>query len=241
LAIQQSGHQIAQVYSRTAISASRLAQLLGVPYTTQPEIIVSDADIYFYAVSDDALDVLTQLQIAPDALHVHTAGSVAIEVFKGRKINYGVLYPLQTFSKNKQLDLSKIPIFIESSAEEIDVVLYELAKSVSEHVYRASSAQRLKLHVSAVFASNYVNYLYQLASEIVKSANLPFDVLKPLILETAEKVMILPPDEAQTGPAKRKDQGVINKHLEVLKENPDLMKLYQDLSDMIMNQYFHQS
>ena len=241
-ALQQTGEQIVQVYSRTAVSASELATLLNVPYTTNLDEITADADVYFYAVSDDALESLLQLPLAPGAIHVHTAGSVSMDVFKGKKSNYGVFYPLQTFSKNKQVDFKTISVFVEASFPEVESTLFKLAHAVSEQVYKTNSEQRLKLHLSAVFACNFVNHLYQIASEVVKSADLPFEVLKPLIIETAEKVMQLSPEEAQTGPAKRNDQGVINKHLDVLgDEDPSLKKLYQDLSDMILNQYLHQS
>lgn len=241
-ALQQAGEQIVQVYSRTNNSASELAALLAVPYTTNLDEIVADADVYFYAISDDALESLLQLSFAPDAIHVHTAGSVSMDVFVGKKSNYGVFYPLQTFSKKKQVDFKIIPVFIEASSPEVESTLFKLAHAVSEQVYKTNSEQRQKLHVSAVFACNFVNHLYQIAYEMVKSIDLPFDVLKPLILETAQKVMQLSPEEAQTGPAKRNDQGVINKHLDVLgDEHPSLKKLYQDLSDMILNQYFHQS
>lgn len=241
-ALQQAGEQIVQVYSLTNNSASELGALLAVPYTTNLDEIVADADVYFYAISDDALESLLQLSFAPDAIHVHTAGSVSMDVFVGKKSNYGVFYPLQTFSKKKQVDFKIIPVFIEASSPEVESTLFKLAHAVSEQVYKTNSEQRQKLHVSAVFACNFVNHLYQIAYEMVKSVDLPFDVLKPLILETAQKVMQLSPEEAQTGPAKRNDQGVINKHLDVLgDEHPSLKKLYQDLSDMILNQYFHQS
>lgn len=241
LALQQMGEQIVQVYSRTKTSASELAALLSVPYTTSTDKIIADADVYFYTVSDDALESLVQLPFATNAIHVHTAGSVSMDIFQGKKKNFGVFYPLQTFSKAKQVNFNKIPLFIEASSPEVETELLRLAHVVSEQVYRTNSEQRLKLHVSAVFACNFVNHMYQIAFEMVKSADLPFEVLKPLILETAEKVMHLSPEQAQTGPAKRNDQGVINKHLEVLVELPALKQLYQDLSDMILNQYLHQS
>ena len=239
LALQQAGQQIVQVYSRTAASASMLADLLQAPFTTHPDEIVPDADVYFYAVSDDALETLVQLPVARHAIHVHTAGSVSIDVFQGRKEKYGVFYPLQTFSKAKKLDFKKIPVFIEASVPEVEEALFQLANAVSEQVYSINSEQRLKLHVAAVFACNFVNHLYHIASDVVHSANFSFDVLKPLIMETAEKVMLLSPEKAQTGPSKRNDKSVINKHIDVLNESPDLSKIYQELSDMIQNQYLH--
>lgn len=239
LALQQSGQQIVQVYSRTASSASELADLLHVPFTTHTDEIVADADVYFYAVSDDALESLIQLPIAPKAIHVHTAGSVSMAVFQSKKEKYGVFYPFQTFSKAKQLDFGKIPVFIEASHPEVEVILCALANGISNNVHQINSDQRLKLHIAAVFACNFVNHLYHVASDMLKSADLPFEVLKPLILETADKVMQLTPEEAQTGPAKRNDIGIINRHLDALSESPDLINVYQKLSDMILNQYFH--
>ena len=241
IALQNAGQQIVQVYSKTATSASILAHKLNVPYTIDVDELIQDADIYFYAVSDDALETLLNMDLAPEAIHVHTAGSISIDIFKGKKAHHGVFYPLQTFSKTKAVDFNQIPIFLESSDDEVERVLNTLAYAVSKNVYPINSDQRMKLHLAAVYACNYVNHLYDIASDLVASIDLPFDVLKPLIRETADKINFLSPADAQTGPAKRNDTNVINKHLELLDKSSDLSDLYRKLSQMILDKNLHQS
>ncbi|MEA4983603.1 MAG: DUF2520 domain-containing protein [Paludibacter sp.] len=240
-ALKGAGHQILQIFSRSAMSASELADKINVPYTIDPAQINQQAEVYFYAVSDDALPALLSLDIAPQAIHVHTAGSVSIDVFYGRKRQYGVFYPLQTFSKNKMVDFKKIPVFIESSDEKVETVLDLLSNQIASKSFRTDSADRLKLHIAAVFACNFVNHLYSISSDLVQTAGFSFDVLKPLIIETADKINNLSPADAQTGPAKRNDMDVINSHLELLSESPDLSDLYQALTKMIFDKQIHQS
>lgn len=240
-ALKAASHQILQIFSRSAISASELAEKLNVPFTIDASNVNQQADIYFYAVSDDALASLLTLDIAPDALHVHTSGSVSIDVFNDRKKYYGVFYPLQTFSKNKIVDFRKIPVFIEGSDQKVEDMLVLLSNQIAEKPYKADSAQRLKLHIAAVFACNFVNHLYSISSDLVQTAGFSFDVLKPLIVETADKINYLSPADAQTGPAKRNDMSVINKHLDKLGESDDLESLYQILTKMIFDKQIHQS
>jgi len=243
IALLGTGHQIVQIFSKSTNSAAELAKRIDATYTINPAEINQLADVYFYAVSDDALESLLTMDIAPSAIHVHTAGSVSIDIFKDKKNkkHFGVFYPLQTFSKNKAVDFKKIPVFIESSDKMVEDALELLVNRIAEKSYKIDSAQRLKLHVAAVFASNFVNHLYNIASDLVQTTGLSFGVLKPLIIETADKINYLSPAEAQTGPAKRNDTGVINKHLEVLSESSDLEILYQMLTKMIFDKQLHQS
>jgi predicted short-subunit dehydrogenase-like oxidoreductase (DUF2520 family) len=241
LALQNSGEDIIQIFSRTAESASDLAGKLNAQYTTDVSCISNEADLYVYAVSDYALEDLLSENIAPDALHVHTAGSVSIEIFQGKKHNFGVIYPLQTFSKNKELVFGNIPVFIEASSDENLKLLHDLTSKISEKVIELCSEERLKLHIAAVFACNFVNHFYGIAEALVAETGLSFDVLKPLILETADKMNYLNPKEAQTGPSKRNDRNVIDKHLLVLQNQPELQDLYQALSQMIFQKQLHQS
>lgn len=240
-ALKGAGHEILQIFSRSHNSASGLAEKLNVPFTIDVPSINRQADIYFYAVSDDALPSLLSLDIAPDAIHVHTAGSVSMDVFNNKKKYFGVFYPLQTFSKNKIVDFRKIPVFIEGSDKRVEAVLELLANQMGEKSYKADSAQRLKLHVAAVFASNFVNHLYNISSDLVQTTGFSFDVMKPLILETADKINYLSPSDAQTGPAKRNDIGVIHKHLKQISDSSDLSALYQTLTKMIFDKQVHQS
>jgi len=240
IALLGAGHQIVQIFSKSTISAAELAEKIAVPFTIDPDEINQQADIYFYAVSDDALESLLTMNIAPSAIHVHTAGSVSIDIFKDKKKHFGVFYPLQTFSKNKTVNFKEISVFIESSDNEVGDILELLSNQIAGRTCKIDSALRLKLHVAAVFASNFVNHLYNIASDLVQAAGFSFDVLKPLIIETADKINYLSPADAQTGPAKRNDTGVINKHLEALNESPDLEILYQMLTKMIFDKQLHQ-
>ena len=171
-----------------------------------------DADVYIIAVKDSALqDVIRQLtnllKTKNDApLIVHTAGSMPLSVFEGYAENGGVFYPMQTFSMEREVDFREIPLFIEGK----DKRIRELAESISEHVYELSSDDRKYLHLAAVFACNFTNHCYTLAAEVLEKKGLPFDVMLPLVDETARKVHELHPHEAQTGPAVRGDENVMN-------------------------------
>jgi predicted short-subunit dehydrogenase-like oxidoreductase (DUF2520 family) len=190
-------------------------------------------DVVIIAVSDDAVAQVSSEITLKNVLVVHTSGSIAMDDLdsKNRK---GVFYPLQTFSKTKEVNFSQIPIAIEAEKHEDLLLLEKVAKTISNHVQQIDSSQRKALHVAAVFVCNFVNHLYQIGNEICSQNQLPFDLLKPLIMETAGKIMTLPPKEAQTGPAKRKDTMVINKHLNFLKEN-NHKEIYKLLTQSIID------
>ena len=214
-ALRGAGYRVLQVFSRTEESASALAGKLNCPYTTDINQVVPDAELYVVSVKDAVLaEVIPPLvRRNPKALFVHTAGSMPMDVWKGEAVHYGVLYPMQTFSKSRAVDFSTVPFFIK--------------------VYEATSEQRRYLHIAAVFACNFTNHMYALAHRLLDSHGLPFEVMLPLIDETARKVHELPPLEAQTGPARRYDENVIGKHLEMLADEPRLAELYEKISQSI--------
>ena len=164
---------------------------------------------------------------------VHTSGSVALSALNDKN-RRGVFYPLQTFSKAKAIDYRSVPICIEAETADDFQILETLAKSISEYTYAVNSQQRQALHVAAVFVCNFTNHLYQIGHEICEANQLPFDILKPLIQETAEKIVTLTPAEAQTGPAKRKDTQTINKHLAFLTEE-NQKEIYKLLTKYIID------
>ena len=234
VALQQAGWEVAQVYSRTEASASELANRLQVPFVTSIAEICTDADVYIVAVKDDALPVLIpELAKGRNGMFVHTAGSVPMKVWEGYALNYGVLYPMQTFSKQKPVDFSKVPFFLEGDGAETLAILRKLACSLSGKVYNATSEQRMALHMAAVFACNFTNHMYVLSAHLLEKNGLPFDAMLPLIDETARKVHELAPKAAQTGPAIRKDMDVMNKHLNMLVGEPGLKELYEKMSKSI--------
>lgn len=232
-AILKAGIDILQVYSRTESSASVLAAKTGAEFCTDPNKITESAQYYFYALKDSAIAELLNYTGKFKGIHIHTAGSVGVEIFESKAQNYGIIYPLQTFSKERKTDFSKVPLFIEGKDEDTAILLKTIADKLSTRTYFANSEQRARLHLAAVFACNFSNLLYDIASEIVNEEQGGFEVLKPLISETAEKVQTLSPRKAQTGPATRYDTEIIDKHIAMLSQQPELADLYEKLSKMI--------
>ena len=190
-----------------------------------------DADIYILAVSDDAISPLSSELPFEDKLVVHTSGSVGIHDLD-RKHKRGVFYPLQTFSKDSEIDFKDVPFCIETLEKDDFQILKKLAESIGSPYCKISTEQRQMLHLSAVFVNNFTNQLYRIAHEISDAKGINFDILKPLILETAKKVQTLSPYMAQTGPAKRNDRKTIKKHLKLL-VNEDHKAIYELLTNSI--------
>ena len=216
-ALLKAGHGVVSVNSRTLVE------------------LPQDADVYIIAVKDSALqEVIRQLtnllKTKNDApLIVHTAGSMPLSVFEGYTENGGVFYPMQTFSMEREVDFREIPLFIEGK----DKRIRELAEGISEHVYELSSDDRRYLHLAAVFACNFTNHCYTLAAEVLEKKGLPFDVMLPLVDETARKVHELHPKEAQTGPAIRRDENVMKAQAALLEGRNK--EIYELLSQSIQH------
>lgn len=196
------------------------------------------ADIYILAVSDDAISKLSSQLPFQDRLIVHTSGSASIHDLDKTQ-RRGVFYPLQTFSKASELEFKIVPICIETLEKKDLVILKELAEAIGSPYYKISTEQRQILHLSAVFVNNFTNQLYRIAHEISDAKGINFDVLKPLILETAKKVQTLSPYLAQTGPAKRNDRKTIKRHLKLL-ENKDHKEIYELLTNAIIKTHGRQ-
>lgn len=229
------GFRIAQVYSRTEEAARTLAQAVEAAYTTDLSSVVADEQLYIVSLKDAALIELLPEIVAgkEEALWVHTAGSISMDIWKGRVNRYGVFYPMQTFSKQRTVDFSRIPVFVESNSAEDTRFLKDIASVLSERVYEATSEQRKSLHLAAVFTCNFTNHMYALAAGLLNKYQLPFEVMLPLIDETAHKVHELEPRLAQTGPAVRYDKNVIDSHLQMLADEPQIQELYRLISESI--------
>ena len=235
LALSNKGCRILQVYSRTIDSARQLAGRVGnnTLYTNRIADIVTDADLYIFSLSDNALpDVIEQMQ-PNDALWVHTAGSMPMDVFAAKCARYGVLYPMQTVNKDRVIDWSDVPVFVEASNEPDTQYLVQLSQRLSKNVSRSSSQQRQSLHLAAVFACNFTNHMYAVAEKLLHEQGLEFDVMKYLIRETEHKAESISPVDGQTGPAVRNDVNVMNKHLALLGNTPE-GELYRLISKNIM-------
>jgi len=217
------GKSILQVYSRSEESASHLAQLINADHTNNIGELNLDADLYVMAVSDDAIPFVSEKLYLEDKLVVHTSGSVGMDVLADSSRNYGVFYPLQTFSKSKNPDFKSIPICLEANNKSNLELLKILGKELSNHLQIINSEQRKAIHLAAVFACNFPNLMYTAAEVFLKKKNLSFEILKPLIKETADKVQHILPSQAQTGPAYRNDIKIKNQQIGMRADNIYLM------------------
>ncbi|MEM6722303.1 MAG: Rossmann-like and DUF2520 domain-containing protein [Bacteroidota bacterium] len=225
------GITVVQVYNR---SAKALLYFQNVATTTDLKAL-GNADIYIIAVADDAIASIANKLPFTNRLVVHTSGSANMHVLN-KKNRRGVFYPLQTFTKGTKVDFSTIPICLESQEKADFPLLQKMANAIGSPSYKISSEQRRALHVSAVFVNNFSNHLYRIAHEICEANNVPFNILHPLIQETAHKINTLTPYMAQTGPAKRGDQKTINDHLAKL--DKDIHKeIYTLLTQSIAKTY----
>ena len=193
------------------------------------------ADLYIVALKDNVLESIipSLCKNKSDKYFFHTAGSMSVDIFKGYAKHYGVLYPMQTFSKQRIVDFKVIPCFIEASDVSAKSILQQLCDSISDRVYELSSDNRKYLHLAAVFACNFVNHCYEISSGILNKNDIPFDVMLPLIDETAKKVHEMKPKDAQTGPAVRYDENVISRQMQLLNGTPLNKEIYQLMSKSI--------
>lgn len=222
--------ELIQVLARTTES---VAHLVDSNLITTDVTKLTEADLYIISVSDDAIYEVSNSFKFSDKLVAHTSGSVAITELadSNRK---AVFYPLQTLSKNKDINFKEVPLCLEAQNDQDLALLMQVANAISDKVFEINSEQRKSLHVSAVFVSNFVNHLYKIGSDICIEHQVPFEILKPLILETANKVQIMEPNEAQTGPAKRNDTTTINKHLNLLSDE-NQKDIYKILTKSIID------
>ncbi|RZK60640.1 MAG: DUF2520 domain-containing protein [Pedobacter sp.] len=232
-ALYAANVQVTQVWSHHNENAKTLAAELNAKAIANLSEIDLAADICLVAIKDDAIvEIANQLKDFK-GLIAHTSGAVNLNVFECQFENYGVFYPLQTFSKSKEVDFKVIPLCLEANNKSSLDKLKELASKLSRNIVEINSEKRKILHLAAVFACNFTNHLYELADEILKANQLDFDILRPLIAETAEKVQTAFPLDVQTGPAIRNDEQTLIKHQQLLLKQPQLLDIYKTLSDSI--------
>lgn len=239
LAMRKVGFEVVQIYSQTIGHARVLAGKLECAGTNRLEEVVGDADLYVFSLKDKFLqEVISRLR-PNQGVWVHTAGSMPMTVFEGYVPRFGVLYPLQTFSKDREVEFRRIPFFLEANTPANEKVLEDVARRLSEHVCLLPSEKRKSIHLAAVFACNFANHMYALAGKILEEQEVPMDVLLPLMDETAAKVHDMSPAEAQTGPAIRYDENVINRHIDML-HDPDMKSIYELISRSIHKEALHE-
>ena len=223
---------VSQIFGRNTTELQKISEQFSIPSSTET---LADADLYIISVSDSSIAEVSSLIKNKNVLVAHTSGSVSREALSG---NYrkSVFYPLQTFSKSKNLDYSKIPFFIDAENENDEEILKNLASKISKNVMLANDEKRKYIHLTAVFACNFVNHLYARAKEISDSQGIPFDYFLPLIDETTQKIHELEPKLAQTGPAIRNDEKVLKLH-ESLLTDEEKLKIYKTLNESIKKMY----
>ncbi|AEI49839.1 Rossmann-like and DUF2520 domain-containing protein [Runella slithyformis] len=243
-ALEHAGHHIVEVYSRDTRNARRLInKLYDTTVALHPDFAESSAELIILAVSDDALDdVMQRLVLPEECILVHTSGTKTLEeltrlvdIYSDVPAHTGVFYPLQTFSRDVPIELTEVPLCIEASDASTESTLIKLAQDLSNVVYLMNSEERAVMHIAAVFACNFTNHLFSISKRILDAEHLEFDLLKPLIRETVRKAMEAPdPTMVQTGPARRGDRQILERHLDYLERYPAWQGLYETLSESIM-------
>lgn len=225
---------LCQIYARNGERGRELADMAGTVWTDKRAELAA-AEIYIIAVSDRSIgDVAASLPFAEDAIVVHTAGSVPLSVLPERGGRRGILYAFQSFSRGRDIRLDEVPIFIEAERDDVRDQLTDFARCITSRVEYADSERRRVIHLAGVVVNNFVNALYGEAMDIVSEAGLDFEILKPLILETAAKAVASHnPRSVQTGPAVRNDREVCGKHIEMLRHKPQLQRIYNELTELI--------
>lgn len=233
--IKNAGHVIAQIFSRNIDNAKQLAEELNcTAYTDNFKQISKTADIYIVAIKDSGISALYNSLFLEDKIIVHTAGSVPKSTLEKISSRFGVLYPLQTLKKGMN-DAAEIPFLVDGSDGDTIKSIEAFAATISKKIKKAGDAERLKLHVAAVVVSNFSNHLYVLANDYCQAEQLDFNLLKPIIMETAERINKFLPRDVQTGPALRNDIITLDKHLRLLAAYPKLKYIYLKMSDSIIN------
>jgi len=237
MALKNRGHEILQVYSRTQASAEQLARKTVAEPITRLNRLVHDADLYILSVKDDAIHQVLEDFPVHEGFLVHTAGSIPMDVLKDHAAHYGVIYPLQTFSKERLVDFNTIPVCLEAASYSDLAFMEKIMSDLSGKIYYIDSLQRSYIHVAAVFACNFSNFMMAMAQEILQKHDMPFDIMTPLIEETVQKAIENTPVPSQTGPAIRGDQQTMERHLKLLAGSDKLQNLYRFVSTTISNYY----
>lgn len=235
LALKKSGNEIVQIYNRSNDAGSELAKTLGAGFSSDLDQLAG-ADVYLVAVKDDAISEVASKFRSNDKIVAHTSGSKSKDLLQSSSPNFGIFYPLQTMTKSVKVDFKNVPLLIEGSNRQTTAMLEALAKTISKNVHRVDEQQRQWIHVAAVFANNFTNHLFGISEQLLLAQGLPFEILKPLIFNFIQSLETHSPSEIQTGPAVRGDLQTIEKHMQLLGDNTRLQKIYQILSESIIEQ-----
>ncbi|HEX5171234.1 MAG TPA: Rossmann-like and DUF2520 domain-containing protein [Cyclobacteriaceae bacterium] len=239
-ALDNTDYAVREVYSRNKKHADELVSKLYEAQAKESlDFSTSSSRFFIIAVPDDAIEELVaQLFLPNQAILVHTSGSKPMNVLSDATTpNIGVLYPLQTFSKGRKVNLKEVPFFVEGENKETEKALVNLASTLSKNVQVLPSPRRAMLHLAAVFSSNFTNHMLSIAESIMQQNKLEYDWLKPLLAETINKSLDIGPTRAQTGPARRGDLEILDNHVESLKGDESLQEIYRVISQHILDKY----
>ncbi len=228
----QKNIPVSQIFGRNEADLKHISTQFNIPFSTH---IIDNADFYIIAVNDDSVSEISKKITSENCLVAHTSGSLPVDILQGiyRKASF---YPLQTFSKSKELDYSEIPFFLEAETGEDLEMMKNLVSKISQNVIESNYEKRKYIHLTAVFACNFVNHLFSQAKEISDSQEIPFQYFLPLIEETTAKIATIDPKLAQTGPAVRNDQRILKLHEELLSD-PEKLKIYKTMNESIKKMY----
>jgi predicted short-subunit dehydrogenase-like oxidoreductase (DUF2520 family) len=237
VAFHSAGWRVVQVYSRTYQSAKTLAGKINAEPTTTLDSLNPNAQLYVVALPDSVIQPVAEQLPPVNGLLVHTSGSTSIDVLSAADaLGYGVLYPLQTFSKNRLVQLGNVPVCIEGNSQATIVTLDKIAQTITSTVVVLDSEKRRWMHLAAVFASNFTNHMLAAAYRIAVQNGVDFHIFQPLVMETVSKAFLANPNDFQTGPAVRFDWQTIEQHLSMLGfSDIELQKIYKELSLSIQN------
>ena len=233
LALQMHGYHVSQVYSRTSDSAKILSQRTSSGFITDLQHLDTEADLYIIALKDSVVECLIK-KLFVKGIVVHTSGTLPMNILENMSRHYGVFYPLQTFSRSRPIRFDHIPICLEASDNDTLEALQQVAATLSDKIYMMDSGQRQYIHLAAVFSCNFSNFMYVAAAEVLRDHQISFDILIPLIREFFDKVTMMDPWEAQTGPAIREDRSIIAKQLELLQDYPEFREIYRQITEKII-------
>ncbi|MDD2636587.1 MAG: DUF2520 domain-containing protein [Bacteroidales bacterium] len=237
-ALKNAGINVKQIFGRNIRSVSALAKQINCSHTINISDIIQNADIYFFIMNDKAnLSICDKIKIKPDSILAHTAGSQSIDIFKNKTPNYGVFYPFQTFTKSVETDFSKVPICLEASNQETYLVLEKIARKLNCKTFKINASERETVHLSGVFASNFMNHCVNIAEDILLENNISSDIIKPLLEQSFFKILNNTAANSQTGPAIRNDNLTIEKHKELIKNNKQYSQVYEVLTNSIKSKF----
>lgn len=233
-ALKKEGFDILQVYNRTEAHGKKLAKKVDATYINDLSELNLQADLYIISISDSAIKSIADKIRLNDKLIIHTSGSMDIEILKRSSTNYGVFHSPQTFSKSKPVSFRNLHVDIEANNKQSEEILVEFAGILCHNVHVVNSEQRKIIHLAAVFAGNFTNFMYSISEDLLTKNNLSFDLMQPIIKKTSENSKYKNPFSRQTGPAVREDYEVIAKHIEVLAKYPDYRAIYDLISKNII-------